>query len=118
MNSRARLACSDTTDFPDNRRFDGGGYALGAVQALFVLIVVLGLIAMPPASGRMLLVPLGQEGRDGVARIAIGVGARLVGPGQLRGSLVVSGERAALIAALMPRRALVLSASMGGCGEG
>ncbi|HEX7854932.1 MAG TPA: hypothetical protein VF503_14685 [Sphingobium sp.] len=94
------------------------GHALAVLQMVFVLCVVVALIAAPPASGRMLLIPLGGEGRDGLARMAIDAGARLVAPGPLGGSLVVSGEGAALIVALMPRHVLVLSASIGGCGEG
>ncbi|HEX7872406.1 MAG TPA: hypothetical protein VF475_05805 [Sphingobium sp.] len=94
------------------------GYGLAIAQACFAVLAIIGLIVAPPVSGRILLVPMGGEGRDGLARIAIDAGARLVAPGPLAGSLVVSGDSAPLIAALMPRHALVLSASMGGCGEG
>ena len=87
------------------------------LQFLFVAGTVVALIAAPPASGQMLLVPLDGGGRDGLARVAVNAGARLIGPGPLDGSLVVSGERAALVAALMPAHALVLNAAIGGCGE-
>jgi hypothetical protein len=94
------------------------GYGFAMLQMLFVLAIVIGLVAAPPASGRMLLVPLGGEGRDGLARLAVGTGARLVAPGPIGGSLVVEGQRGPLMAAMMPGHGLVLSASMGGCGEG
>ncbi|MET0363643.1 MAG: hypothetical protein ABW169_03225 [Sphingobium sp.] len=94
------------------------GYGLALAQWCFAVMAIIGLIAAPPASGRILLVPIGGEGRDGLARLAIDAGARLVAPGPWAGSLVVSGDRAPLIAALLPRHALVLSASLGGCGEG
>ncbi|MFT3968004.1 MAG: hypothetical protein QM690_19210 [Sphingobium sp.] len=94
------------------------GYGPAVVQACLAVIMTMGLIAAPPASGRMLLVPMGAEGRDGLARRAVDAGARLVAPGPLGGSLIVSGESGPLIAALMPGHALVLAASLGGCGEG
>jgi len=93
------------------------GRWLAGLQSLFATASVIGLVAVPPASGRMLLVPVGAAGRDGLARIAIAAGARLVDRGPFSGSLVVSGDGAALMAVLIPRHVLVLRAVGGGCGE-
>lgn len=87
------------------------------MQGLFAVAAVIGLVAVPPASGRMLLVPMDAGGRDGLARIAIGTGARLVDRGPFDGSLVVSGDSAALMAALVPRHVLVLRTEAAGCGD-
>lgn len=93
------------------------GFAPVLAHMAFIFCAVIGLIAAPPASGRMLLVPLGHQGRDSLARAAVAAGARLVGPGPFGGSLLVSGERRALVAALMPAHALVLAGTVGGCGK-
>ncbi|EQB10951.1 hypothetical protein [Sphingobium lactosutens] len=79
------------------------------------LFGLLFLYAMPPASGRMALVPVTSHGRAMLASLAIAHGARLVsaGPGQ---SLLVEGERSRLMEPLMLAGVLVLSARAGGCG--
>ncbi|CAN5261832.1 hypothetical protein BH10PSE13_BH10PSE13_13720 [soil metagenome] len=93
------------------------GRWLAGLQSLLAIASVVGLVAVPPASGRMLLLPVHAGGRDGLARIAIEAGARLVDQGPFNGSLVVSGDRAALMAVLVPRHVLVLRAEGGGCGD-
>lgn len=85
------------------------------MQALFAIIVMVGMVAAPPASGRMLLVPMNVDAGRGLARMAVGAGARLVDRGPFGGSLVVWGDSAPLMAALLPRHVLVLRATAGGC---
>ncbi len=73
------------------------------------------MIAAPPASGRMLLLPLDGGGRDELARVATDAGAALVDVGPIQDSLIVSGSRSALLGAMMRGRMLVLRATAGGC---
>jgi hypothetical protein len=101
-------------DAPGSRSL---GRWLAGLQGLFAVAAILGLVAAPPATGRMLLVPVDAQGRDGLARIAIDAGARLVDRGPFGGSLVVFGDRGPLMAALLPRHVLVLRAEVGGCGD-
>jgi hypothetical protein len=82
---------------------------IGAQAA--AMLAVLALAAVPPASGPMLVVPLG-----GSATAALIGGARLVGQGPLPGSLVVDGERATLLPHLWRHGALALAAPSFGCG--
>ncbi|MET0241597.1 MAG: hypothetical protein ABW184_17020 [Sphingobium sp.] len=104
-------------DGPAPGQWRAGRWLAGG-QAVFVLAAMMGLVVAPPVSGEMLLIPTGAKGRDALAGIAIGAGARLVGAGPLSESLVVSGDRAALMEALMPGQALVLRAGWRGCGYG
>lgn len=76
-------------------------------------IALLGLA--PPAEGRMLVVPAdGDAGR--VLAWAVAGGALGVGPGPLPGSLTVSGRRDRLAPLAWRHRALLLAASLPGCG--
>lgn len=102
---------------PHSRSEGTGGYWLAAIQTLFAACLVAGLVAAPPASGRILLVPVGAAGRDGLARLAIDAGARLVETGPVAGSLVVTGNSGPLMRALLPRHVLVLRADIAGCGS-
>lgn len=71
----------------------------------------------PPASGRLLLVPI-TDWRDGAAvRLAIRHGASLVDAGPVRGSIVVQGERKTLGAAALAAGMLLLAAPRSGCGS-
>lgn len=85
-----------------------------AAQCALILFGLLGLYAVPPASGRMLLLPLTDGARASVASVA--AGARLVAKGPWPGSLLVDGERDMLAPALLSRGVIALSAQMGGCG--
>lgn len=85
------------------------------VQALFVLAAAGGMIAAPPATGRMLLVPLHGADRDALARVATRAGAALVDNGPFKDSLIVSGDRSALLRAMMEGHMLVLRATAAGC---
>lgn len=85
-------------------------------QCALVLFGLLGLYAVPPASGRMLLLPLTHEAEATVAPIAVARGARLVAKGPWPGSLLVEGDRDQLVLALLRQGVIALSAQMGGCG--
>jgi len=87
------------------------------LQCGLVLSGLVALYAMPPASGRMLLVPMTEDGRAGLARVAVAHGARLVAAGPWTGSLLVEGNRNALARPLLITGVLALSARAGGCGE-
>ncbi|KQN10166.1 hypothetical protein ASE85_04425 [Sphingobium sp. Leaf26] len=88
-----------------------------AAQCTLAIFGLLGLYAVPPASGRMLLLPLTEEAKAAVAPVAVATGARLVAKGPWPGSLLVEGERDALAPALLRRGVIALSAQIGGCGE-
>lgn len=88
-----------------------------AAQCALILFGLLGLYAVPPASGRMLLVPLTDDARAAVAPIAVAQGAMLITKGPWPGSLLVEGQRDQLGPALLRRGVIALSAQMGGCGE-
>ena len=49
-----------------------------SVQCCLVMSSLAVLYAMPPVSGRMLLMPMTQDGRAGLARVAVAHGAALV----------------------------------------
>ncbi|MET0137049.1 MAG: hypothetical protein ABW048_04575 [Sphingobium sp.] len=85
------------------------------MQAMLVLVAVSGMVAAPPARGRMLLLPLDGASRDALARIAVNAGAALVDTGPFGRGLVVSGERSALMGAALRAHMLVLRATSGGC---
>lgn len=113
---RAAQTCSPQTGLHGQAK-PRRGYGLAVCQLMFAVLVVAGLVVVPPSSGRMLLVPLTGSDRDSLASMAVGAGSRLVGNGPFKGSLVVAGDRGALMSAFMPRRVLVLRAFFGGCGE-
>ncbi|HUD91977.1 hypothetical protein [Sphingobium sp.] len=81
------------------------------------MLGLVALYAVPPASGRMLLVPMTEQGRAGLASVAITHGALLVAAGPWAGSLLVEGERERLAAPLLHAGVLAISARAGGCGE-
>ncbi|MBO9714978.1 MAG: hypothetical protein J7495_18850 [Sphingomonas sp.] len=71
------------------------------------------LALWPPVRGAMIVVPLSGQAADAV--LALEGGARLLGEGPLPGSLVVTGNRVKLAAALKGR-ALLLAAPAMLCG--
>jgi hypothetical protein len=71
-------------------------------------------VAAPPAAGPLLLVPVTDAAAATMVADAVAGGARLVGPGPLPGSLVVSGTRSKVAHAL-GRGVLVLAAPPVGC---
>ncbi len=89
------------------------------LQGMLVVMGAAGTVLAPPATGRMLLVSLDGSGRNGLARVATRAGAALVDAGPFHDSLIVSGDRSALLGAMGKGRMLVLRAARGGCdGEG
>ncbi|MDO6415650.1 hypothetical protein Q4F19_14765 [Sphingomonas sp. BIUV-7] len=87
------------------------------IQLLAIVSIVGVTAAAPPASGRMMLVPLSAEAAHGMVAMAIDRGASLVGSGPLPGSLVVDGDRAALLGALVRHGVALLAAPAAGCGQ-
>lgn len=86
-------------------------------QATAAIIAMLALPMWPPASGAMLLVPVTGGDANDMARIALEGGAALIGPGPLPGSLVVRGDRAAIVAHIPDVAAIVVAAPATACGS-
>lgn len=86
-------------------------------QSVLVLVGLVGLYAVPPAQGRMVLVPLSAQGRATLAAVAIDHGARLVAAGPWTGSLLVDGRRDLLVGPLLRHGVIALSSAARGCGE-
>ena len=89
-----------------------------AGQCALILFGLAILYAMPPASGRMLLVPLTAAARAALAPAAVDHGARLVAAGPWGGSLLVDGQWDRLARPLLTRGVIVLAARAGGCEAG
>lgn len=87
------------------------------VQSVLVLCGLVGLYAVPPAQGRMLLVPLSAQGRAALAAVAVDHGARLVAAGPWAGSLLVDGQRDRLAGPLLRHGVVALSSAARGCGD-
>lgn len=87
-----------------------------AGQCGLILFGLLGLYAVPPTSGRMILLPLTDGAKSVLASVAIANGARLVAKGPWAGSLLVEGRRDELAPALLRRGIVALSTQMSGCG--
>ena len=79
-----------------------GGVALGLASLAFA----------PPASGRMLLVPLTADAAHRLIPAAVAHGALLIGPGPLPASYIVIGERARIVA----QGVVPIAAPAAGCG--
>ena len=82
-----------------------------------IVAATFGLVALtmwPPASGSMLLVPLGSDG-GATVRGALAGGAALLGAGPFPGSLVVVGDRAR-IAPRVAWNTVIMAAPPAGCG--
>lgn len=88
-----------------------------SVQCCLVMSSLAALYVMPPASGRMLLMPMTQDGRAGLARVAVAHGARLIAAGPWTGSLVVEGRRDTLARPLLMAGVLAIAGDAGGCGD-
>lgn len=82
-----------------------------------VCLVTAVLVLAPPAQGAMLIVSLDRESPGQIARWATAHDARLVGPGPLPHSLVVTGSRAALGKAALAHRGVLFAAVSAGCGR-
>ncbi|MFZ2997124.1 hypothetical protein [Sphingobium sp.] len=91
-------------------------YFRSIAQMLGVIILLVLLTVMPSQRGTMLLWPIGSQNGKGVAAIAIAAGAVLVGR-SANGALIVQGERARLLQAMLPHAIIPLAASTGFCGS-
>ena len=88
-----------------------------AIQGTIAVIAPLVLMLAPPASGKMLVVPLSGQGSGGVVRAALSGGARLIGAGPLPGSMVVFGNRGRIAGAGAFGWTVVLAAPPAGCSD-
>lgn len=91
----------------------------GVVVLAQLAIILLGLALLygnPPAQGRILLVPMTAGARAHLVPDAVAHGARLVASGRLPGSMVVEGQRDALLP-LLRGGILPLRAFAAACGE-
>ncbi len=86
------------------------------LQGLGAIVAIVGMTLWPPASGRMLLVPLASADANAAAKAALAGGAMLLGPGPFRGSMVVAGDRARILRAVASWDFVVTAAPPAGCG--
>lgn len=81
-------------------------------------LLIMGLFAlMPPTHGTILIVSLSGQGRGEITRWAIAQGAQPLGFGPWSNSLVVTGNRTALLAGALSEHALLLTGTAAGCSE-
>lgn len=89
------------------------GGSLLTVQIAAALLAPVALALAPPASGAMLLIPVGRTDPVIFARDR---GALLLAPGAIPISIVVMGNRARLLGNPARTGILVVAAMPGGCG--
>lgn len=73
------------------------------------------LIAWPPSSGRLLLVPLSRDAAQSLVAAALTDETLLVTRGPLPGSIVVDGRRRKVAEALAGRAVILIAARATGC---
>jgi hypothetical protein len=83
-------------------------------QASAVTVALSAMLLWPPASGRLLLVPI-AAGSVPVVQVAVAGGALLLEAGPLPGSQVVLGDRTAIAEAAGHWPMLILAAPPAGC---
>lgn len=83
-------------------------------QIAAAVIALAALALWPPASGAMLLVPLGSDAGT-VATIALAGGAALLDTGPFPGSLVVVGDRARIARQITGWSIVITAAPSAGC---
>lgn len=93
----------------------GWGDALLAGQLVGTMLALVGLGFVPPAQGRMFLLPLRTHAP--VAALAVTGGALIIASGPADGSLVVVGRRDRLLLPMLRAGILVMAAPAAGCGE-
>lgn len=86
------------------------------LQATAAAAACAALTLWPPSSGKLLLVPIGGQSVDVVAKVALAGGAPLLGRGPLPGSLVVVGERAKIAREIKSWDIILMAAPPAGCG--
>jgi hypothetical protein len=90
--------------------------ALIAIQCLFVGAAGGVLMLAPPAQGAMLIVP--PFGNPAAAiDAAVRADAVLIARGPLPGSVVVRGDRDAMLAGVLAAGAVIIAARPAGCGD-
>ena len=89
--------------------------AARAGKLLIPIAALAMLIGWPPATGRLLLVPLSADSAGLLVRTAVGGGARIVDTGPLPGSIIVEGRRSDLARALASRFVIIVAARASGC---
>ena len=90
-------------------------HALNGAQIVVVLLAMAAVPLAPPATGRMLVVPLGTGDEAGAVRAARDAGALILGSGPLPRSTIVEGARAPVLAAAWRAGMVALAAPRGGC---
>ncbi|MES2451639.1 MAG: hypothetical protein V4610_13840 [Pseudomonadota bacterium] len=85
------------------------------MQVAGILLVFAMLAFCPPATGRMILIPLGGDSAQALST-ALASGASLVGRGPFAGSVVIDGRRGDFVNTLYRHHVLMLAAPAAGCG--
>lgn len=85
------------------------------MQIAGILLVFAMLAFYPPATGRMILIPLGGDPAEALS-FALRGGASLVGHGPFAGSVVIDGHRGDFVNTLYRHHILMLAAPAAGCG--
>lgn len=92
------------------------GVMLVSGQVALVLMGLAGLALSPPATGRMLLIPVTDRGRAHLLSHALMAGASLVARGPVADSYVVYGDRARIAPTPYADGVLALAGTGGLCG--
>lgn len=88
------------------------------LQATLAAVVMSWLLVVPPAQGRMMLVPLDGRASAALPALALHGETRLVATGPIPGSLIVYGRRDDLAARLLAHGILTVATPLGGCAPG
>jgi len=89
-----------------------------AAQLATVAVAIGMAVAAPPASGRMLLVPVTDAAARQLVPLLVAHGGSIVAAGPIAGSLVVDGDRAHLLAPAARAAILMFRTPDQGCGGG
>lgn len=92
-------------------------FALDGAQILIVVLALAAVPLAPPATGRMLVVPVAGGDEAAAVRAAREAGALILGSGPLPRSTIVEGARGPVLAAAWHAGAIAIAAPSGGCGE-
>jgi hypothetical protein len=87
------------------------------IQAMVALVGVLALVAAPPATGMMLLVPLSSQAAAALPSAVVRGNTRLVAQGPFPGSLVVYGSRQEIALPLLVHGVLTFASLRQGCSK-
>ena len=86
-----------------------------ALQGIAAILVLAAIAFAPPANGAMLVIPLLPTARPAVE--ATKAGGLIVAAGAIPGSVIVAGDRARILPAVLVGGSIVISANRRGCGE-